>query len=218
MQQNILKNSDITKIYFAYTDGKKNNRKENVQIRYMDTKSCYFVGPSIPNFSKPGWRAKAKIIVYTPEGVYQSEVIIRDITFTFQELMYKIDIPKIWSFKQLRTGTRKQVELPVKIKFSDGAEIETNTYDIAIGGVAIKSDKNLTTVHKSFPVECIISFPNDGYINFPDGKLIASAKYVRTKTEQIDELGNLEVYHIFKFMSISADQSLILKNYLLKLD
>ena len=204
MQQNILKNSDITKIYFAYTDGKKNNRKENVQIRYMDTKSCYFVGPSIPNFSKPGWRAKAKIIVYTPEGVYQSEVIIRDITFTFQELMYKIDIPKLWSFKQLRTGTRKQVELPVKIKFSDGAEIE--------------SDKNLTTVHKSFPVECIISFPNDGYINFPDGKLIASAKYVRTKTVQIDELGNLEVYHIFKFMSISADQSLILKNYLLKLD
>jgi hypothetical protein len=47
-------------------------------------------------------------------------------------------LPKIWNFKQLRSGSRKLVELPVKIKFSDNVEISTVTYDIAIGGISIK--------------------------------------------------------------------------------
>ena len=63
MQQNILRSSDVTKIYFTYTDGKGFNRKEEVTIKYMDKKSCYFVGATISNFSKPKWRAKAKIII-----------------------------------------------------------------------------------------------------------------------------------------------------------
>ena len=98
MQQNILRSSNVTKIYFVFTDGKGIERKENVTIKYMDKKNCYFVGKSINSFSKPKWRTKAKIIIYTPEGVYHTEEIIHDVTFSFQEMLYKVDVPKIWHF------------------------------------------------------------------------------------------------------------------------
>ena len=44
MQQNILKTSDITKIFLSFNDGKNYRRKEAVTVRYMDNKHCYFAG------------------------------------------------------------------------------------------------------------------------------------------------------------------------------
>ena len=89
MQKNILKTSDVTKIYLNFTDGKNHRRREEVKLRYIDNKSCYFVGPTIINFTKPKWRAKTDIIVYTPDGVYSANVIIRETNFSLNNIFYR---------------------------------------------------------------------------------------------------------------------------------
>jgi hypothetical protein len=88
MQKNILNSPDISKIYLKFNDGKKNPRNELVKIRYVDKKSVYFAGQSIINFSKPGWRAKCEIVIYTPDGIYITNVIIQETIFSFQDLFF----------------------------------------------------------------------------------------------------------------------------------
>ena len=218
MQQNILKASNVTKIFMIYNDGKNIRRKELVNIRYMDNNHCYFVGSTIANYSKPKWRAKTDIIVYTPDGIYSANVIIRDTTFTLQELMYKVDIPKTWKFTQLRGGTRKKIKLPVTINFTDGSEINTTTYDIAIGGFSILSKQDLSTVQIKFPCSCNIKFPNDTLINFPDGTLETATKYIRQKPILDDfELKDHKLF-CFKFTNLNPNESMILKNFLMKIE
>ena len=218
MQQNILKTSEISKIYFNFVDGKGIKRKELVTVRYMDKNSCYFKGQLIANFNKPRWRAKADVIVYTSEGIYYTQQIIRDVTFSLNEILYKIDLPKTWNFKQLRAGSRKKVSLPVRVVFADEVCIDSETLDLSVGGFAFESGKNLTTVQKNFPAKCTIEFPNDAIINFPDSKLETEIKYVRQKeiTDEYDKEG----WHIysFKFTKLSPDENMILKNFLLKID
>ena len=130
MQQNILKTSEISKSYFNFVDGKGIKRKELVTVRYMDKNSCYFKVQIIANFNKPRWRAKADVIVYTPEGLYYTQQIIRDVSFSLNEILYKIDLPKTWNFKQLRAGSRKKVSLPVRVVFADEVCIESETLDL----------------------------------------------------------------------------------------
>ncbi len=184
MQNNILKQSNVTKIFIKFSDGKNHTHKESVKLRYMDSKCCYFAGELIANFTKPRWRAKADIIVYTPEGVYSATVIIRETEFSLKNIMYKLDIPKTWKFKQLRSGTRKVVKLPLKLKFNDGIEIEGVTYDLSVGGFSFTSNHILSTVQTSFACSLSMEFPKDAIINFPDGILETSAKYVRQKPIQ----------------------------------
>lgn len=218
MQQNILKTSNVSKIYLVFIDGKNYRRKEEVKVRYMDNKSCYFVGPTVINFAKPKWRAKTDIIVYTPDGVYSANVIIRDTDFSLSNIFYKVDIPKTWKFTQLRAGSRKKVNLPIKIKFNDGLEIEGETHDLSIGGFSFISNQNLSTVHTRFNCNCQIQFPQDATINFPDGLLKTDAKYVRSKT--IVDSYELEGYKYlcFKFVNLSPDYTMILKHFLLKIE
>lgn len=218
MQQNILKTSNVTKIYLIFVDGKNHRRKEEVRVRYMDNKSCYFVGSTIINFTKPRWRAKTDIIVYTPDGVYSANVIIRDTDFSLNNIFYKVDIPKTWKFTQLRAGSRKEVKLPLKVKFNDGLEIEGETLDLSVGGFSFISNQNLSTLHTRFACNCQIQFPNDTLLNFPDGLLETEAKYVRSKAI-VDDY-EMEGYKIlcFKFLNLSPDYTMILKNFLMKIE
>ena len=119
MQENILRNSNVTKLYIEFPDGKNYKRKELVAVKYIDNKSCYFSRPTpTSQFTKPKWRTKANIIVYTPDGVYKTTVIIRDVDFSLNGVLYQLDLPKNWEFKQLRAGSRKKVKLPLTIKFT----------------------------------------------------------------------------------------------------
>jgi len=218
MQQNILKASNVTKIFLKFVDGKKCNRKEAVKLRYMDSKSCYFAGQTIINFAKPKWRAKAEIIVYTPDGVYSAVVIMRETDFSLNNILYKVDIPKIWKFTQLRAGSRKKVSLPISIKFNDGLEIKNETFDLSIGGFSILSNQELTTIHTRFACTCRIQFPNDAIINFPEGILETDAMYVRQKP--IKDNYELRDYKMlcFRFKKLSADDTMIIKNFLMKIE
>lgn len=218
MQQNILKTSNVTKIFLCYDDGKGYKRKEQVKVRYMDGKHCYFAGSLIPNFNKPRWRAKANIVVYTPDGIYSTTVIIRDTQFSLNDILYKVDSPKTWKFTQLRSGSRKQVALPLKLKFNDGLEIETETYDLAVGGFSFVGNHELTTVQTRFACNCKIQFPKDTIINFPDGLLETDAKYVRQKL--FNEGYGFEDKKLlcFKFMNLNPNDLMILKNYLMKIE
>ena len=218
MQQDILKNSNFNKIYFCYVDGKNIQRKITVTIKYMDTKSCYFVGEIPVNFTKPKWRTKAEIIVYTTNGKYSTTLIIRDTNFSLQEVVYKVDLPKAWSFSQLRAGTRKKLELPVKIKFNDGLEIEAKTFDVSVGGFSIITKENLSTIHTRFASNCKILFPNDSTLNFPDDILESDCIYVRMKNNiNMEFSGSANDKLIcFKFLKLSSEKLLILKKFLMQ--
>ena len=218
MQENILKTSNVTKIFLNYVDGGKFNRKEEVKLRYMDSKHCYFIGSIPRGFNKPKWRAKADVVVYTPDGIYTATVIIRDSEYSLNNIFYKVDIPKSWKFTQLRSGSRKQVELPLVLKFNDGLEIEAKTFDLAVGGFSFIGAQELSTVHTRFACNCQIQFPKDLILNFPDGLLQTDAKYVRQKA--IKEGYNVDENKLlcFKFLNLSPDNMMILKNYLMKIE
>lgn len=218
MDKNILKASDVTKIYLTFVDGKNYRRKEEVRVRYLDSKSCYFAGSTPINFTKPKWRTKADIIVYTPDGVYTATVIIRDTEYSLNNIFYKLDIPKTWKFKQLRSGSRKKVSLPLTIKFNDGLEISGETYDLSVGGFSFISSENLSTIHTRFACNCKIQFPTGLTINFPDGLLNTDSLYVRQKA--LSEGYGLENKKLlcFKFLSLSPDYQMILKNFLMKIE
>jgi len=216
MQENILKTSNVTKIFLNYFDGKNIKHKETVKVRYMDNKHCYFSGASLPNFTKPKWRAKADIIVYTPEGIYSATVIIRDTEFSLNNIFYKVDLPKTWKFTQLRSGSRKQFSLPLKLKFNDGLEIETMTYDISVGGFSFHGTQDLTTLHKKFACNCQIQFPTDSIINFPDGIFEVDALFVRQKVLKEGYNVGEDKLLCFKFLNISPNDEMIIKNFLMK--
>ena len=215
MQQNVLYTSNVSKIFLVYVDGKKFRRKEEVKIHYIDNKNCYFAGQTLINFTKPKWRTKTDIIVYTPDGVYSAQVIIRDTEISLNNIFYKVDIPKSWKFTQLRSGSRKKVKLPVKIKFNDGLEIEDETFDLSVGGFSIISNQNLSTVNTRFNCDCQIKFPENMTKNFPNGLLETSAKYVRSKT--ITDSYEMEGHKLlcFRFINLSSECTMLLKHFLL---
>ena len=216
MERNILNESDITKIYLAFVDGNGLNRKEPVKLRYIEKKNIFFVGQTLSNFKKPRWRTKASIIAYTPEGVYTASVIIRDTSFSMSEIMYNLDTPKTWEFKQLRAGSRKKINLPVKITFSDGLEIEAETLDLSIGGFSIVSNTRLSTIHRRFNHQCTIQFSKDDYIYFPNRTLNANIKFAREKVVRDEyELEGYSLYG-FKFINLSPNVIMNLKGYLIK--
>lgn len=217
MQQEFLRSGLISKIIFIYVNGAGLKKKEVVELAYMDKKYCYFRATNTLNFQKPKWRAKADIIAYTPEGVYETNVIIRETTYSQSEILFEVDIPKTWNFKQLRAGSRKPVELPLNIMFADNVEIEGVTKEISIGGFSLLIKHNLTSVQKSFPSKCSIQFPKDLILNFPDGVLNTEIKYVRHKT--VTDEYDYEGYSVvsFKFLKLTEDQKMIMKAYLMKL-
>ena len=215
MQQNILRNSDVTKIYLIYSE-KGLKKKFLVTLRFMDSKEGYFSIPFKPGFEKPKRKTPADLVVYTPDGVYKSSVLIVDATLSMQEMLFQVTIPVIWNFSQLRESSRKIVSIPVKIKYNDGYEIINNSYDLAVGGVSIYSDEHFSSIYKSLPCIVELEIPGGNYVNIGGTKIVVEGKFVREK-EGIDEHFGKFLY-VFKFTCKKDEEKEYLKNYLISLE
>ena len=66
MQHNILRDSNVTKIYLMYIDGGA-RKKIQVKLRFMDSKEGYFAAPTPRGFVKPKRKIPAELNVYTTE-------------------------------------------------------------------------------------------------------------------------------------------------------
>ncbi|MCM1004092.1 MAG: PilZ domain-containing protein [Candidatus Gastranaerophilales bacterium] len=216
MQNNILRDSNITKIFLIYTQPNGLKKKVNVKLRYMGDKECYFAGAVTPNFMKPKRKSPVEIFVYTTDGVYKATVKILDTNLNLNEIMYQVEIPKTWNFTQLRQGSRKNVVLPGSLKFNDGFEISFETFDLSVGGFSFLTEEKISSIHQRFSAIGTIEFPAELLINYPDRKLIAEVKFVRNKEDIEGEFG--KTFFAMKFVQLTQDEQMILKNYLLSLE
>lgn len=216
MQHNILRESNITKIYLIYTVQNGLKKKVNAKLRYMGDKECYFAGAVIPNFVKPKRKSPVDIFVYTTDGIYRATVKMLDTTLNLNEIMYQLEIPKTWNFTQLRQGSRKNVELPGSIKFNDGHEITFETFDLSIGGFSFLTEEKISTIYQRFSAIGTLEFPAELLLNYPDRKLVTEVKFVRNKDDIEGEFG--KTFYALKFVKLTPDESMILKNYLMGLE
>ncbi len=216
MQNNILRDSNITKIYLIYLDPKGLKKKVNVKLRYMGDKECYFAGDVVPNFNKPKRKSPVEIFVYTTDGIYKATVKLLDANLSLKEIMYQVEIPKQWNFTQLRQGSRKAVALPGSLKFNDGHEISFTTYDISVGGFSFLSEEAISIIYQRFSSICTLEFPQGLLMNYPDRKLVTEVKFVRNKENIEGEFG--KIFYALKFVKLTDDEAMILKNYLLGLE
>lgn len=215
MQHNILRESNITKIYLIYVNNGAKKR-EAVKLRFMDNKECYFTASVPIKFEKPKKKIPAELNVFTPDGVYKTKVTLLDTNVSLRELFYEVSIPKTWDFIQLRKSTRKLVELPVSIKFNDGYTIETTTYDLSLGGISFFTKEPISSIYKKISGILTLELPKETFINFPNGKLMVETKFVREKSNIEERFGEQLV--IFRFIGLTPDDEMVLKNFLLKLD
>lgn len=206
MKENVLASRDIVKIYLCFKDGKKRLRREQVKLRVYDSKYCYLDGSFIFDFAKPGWFAKAEIIVYTENGTYSATERIKGIDFSLEKIMYIIALPKVWNYTQLRNSERKEISIPGVITFGDGTPLETEIISLAQGGFSIILKEDFTSLHMKIP--CDISFALN------KNTLKMKAKYVRTQFILDDyELAGYKKYS-FKFINMLPEQRALLNSYL----
>ena len=215
MQHNILKDSNITKIFLIYVNN-GSRKRETVKLRFMDNKECYFAAPTPVKFEKPKKKIQAELNVFTSDGVYKTKVTLIDTNMSLREVLYEVSTPKSWDFIQLRASSRKLVELPVSIKFNDGYSINATTYDLSLGGISFFTKESISSIYKKISGILTLELPKDTLINFPDGKMTVETKFVREKSDIEDHFG--ETLMIFKFIGVSSDEEMILKNFLIKLD
>ncbi len=216
MQNNILRESNITKIYLIYILPNGIKKKVNVSLRYMGDKECYFVGTVLPNFVKPKRKSPLEIIVYTSDGTYRANVKILDTNVGLNEIMYQAELPKTWNFTQLRQGSRKNVALPGSLKFNDGHEIQFETFDLSVGGFSFFTNEKISTIYQRFSAIGTLEFPAELLLNYPDKKLVTEVKFVRNQEEVEGEFG--KAFYALKFVQLTPDETMILKNYLLSLE
>ena len=215
MQHNILRDSNITKIYLIYVNNGA-RKKEVVKLRFIDNKECYFAAQTPIKFDKPKKKIPAEINVFTSDGVYKTKVTLLDTNLSLREILYEVSIPKTWDFVQLRASTRKLVELPVSIKFNDGFVINATSYDLSLGGISFFAKENISSIYKKISGILTLELPKNTLFNFQDGKLTVETKFVREKDNIEDHFG--EQLIIFKFINVSPDDEFVLKNFLIKLD
>ena len=213
MQHNILRESNVTKIYLIYVDNGARKRVQ-VNLRFMDSKEAYFATPLPTGFKKPKRKIPAELKVYTTDGIYQSKVTLIDSNVSLSEVLYEVTVPLKWDFTQMRSSSRKEIELSLKIAYNDGFVIETKTHDLSLGGVSFISNKPFSSIYKKISGILTLELPKTAIINFPDGKMTVEAKFVReTATEVFGEM----VYS-YKFCGLKLEEEEVLKNFLLHLN
>lgn len=212
MQQNILKNSSITKIYLTYTCDEQ-KRKEVVSLRFMDKKVCYFASPTPAKFNKPKKKTPAELSIYTTEGVYRAKVTIIDCNMALRDVMFEVTVPLQYDYVQLRASSRKIITMPVTIKWNDDYSISAMTHDIALGGISLHYVGQISSIYKKLPAVLELEFPENDMITFPERKLVVNTKFVREATcPEYYEEGQL---YIFKFVNMPNNDETVLKNFLI---
>lgn len=215
MERNILKESEVTKIYLSYQENGIKKR-HLVSLRFMDLKDCYFATPMPQNFKKPKNKTPIEIVVYTTDGVYTTHVSLIESNISMSDVLFSVTIPKSWDFKQWRQSTRKRISINFSLKYNDGFEIVGTTYDISIGGISFITDQRISSVYEKMTCIASIQTPDNLIINFPDKKLVTEAKFVRKK-ENFGEYGSDGTLYAFKFIQLSGEEESILKGFLLSI-
>ncbi len=215
MEKNILETIIISKIHIVCT---VNNIKKKypVKFRYQDSKLSFFAGELPTNFVKPKKKIPAEIVVYTPNGVYKSDTVLMDCNMTFNEMLYTVKTCTRWDFIQLRRSTRKMTELPLTLKFNDGFEIKTTSYDLSLGGISFFSSTKISSIYTKISGILTIEMPKEVSYEYPDGKIVVEAKYVRALEEINGHFG--ETLYMWKFMNLPAELEENLKYFLIKLN
>ena len=215
-QQNILRDGGVVKIMLSYmVSGIK--KKQQVKLRFMDKKEAFFSAPNT-SFIKPKNKSNIEIACYTPDGVYRSNVTLLDTIQSMNEILFSVSIPYIWKLSQMRASSRKKADLPITIKFNDGFEVQATSSDVSLGGVSFYTSQPVPSIYKQLTGILSLSLPKETVINFPEGKMKCEARYQREK-EGNDFFGlDPTTMYVFKFLTMTNDDIMVLKNYLLRLD
>ena len=210
MQERLLKDKENTKIYLIYTDGVK--QKLEATYRYMDKNHFYLAALTPTNFNKPRKNCPAEIIAYRTEGVYKTTVKIIDVHFSINELVFLVTIPTKWDFAQLRSSSRKQVDLHFSMSFEDGFKIEAEMHDLSLNGFSFVVDSPLTSLYKQVNADLVIDLPQ----RFKKNQITVQAKYKRDYPITIN-LSDKFCY-VYQFNDLSSEDKEILKILLMSAD
>ena len=214
MQQNILRESNVTSIYIVYEEhGIK--KKYPVRLRFMDQKECYFSLLERNDFQKPKRKTDAALYVYTTDGIYDTKIVIFDCEMNINETFIQVSVPKEWRYTQLRNSTRKLAEMPVNIKYNDGYEINTTSYDISLGGVSFLSNEEIPAIYRKLPATLTLKLPSGQIMNFENGEMKTEAQFVRGKEITVD-YDNYTIY-VYKFKNVKEADADILKYFIMRL-
>ena len=216
MQENILRDSLVTHIFLSYMEaGKK--QVVRVKLRFIDTRQAYFSAPPPINFEKPKRKTPAEIKVFTVDGVYKTDIFINDTQVNLTEVLFEVSVPKLWEYVQQRSSSRNRVSLPVKIKYNDGFEIETATFDIALGGIAFYSRDAISSIYKKLPAVLTMELPKSMWIKNPDCKIVVETCFVRERIEEEDEEHFHQFLYSYKFVNLPKDAENTLRELLLQI-
>ena len=215
----IMAGKDIIKIFVEYTGCDKEKKIKRVKSKYFTSETSYFVLDVLKEkFIKPKPRTKLKIIIYTPDGVYSAMVKILDADVLSRQPIFEVETPKEWKFQQLRFGTRKDIELPVKITFGDDSVLECYTKNISVSGFSLYSQKALLENQKKIPANCEIELLGDALEDGLNNIFNARLKFVRQTLVKDDYFYDGYYLIAFKFFNPPKKQFEKLKKYLLFLD
>ena len=215
MQENILRDSLVTHIFLSYMEaGKK--QVIRVNLRFIDTHQAYFSAQTPTDFVKPKKKTPAIIKVYTVDGVYKTDIYINDTQANLTEILFEVSVPKYWEYMQQRSSSRNRVSLPVKIKYNDGFEIDTATYDIAIGGIAFYVRDGIPSIYKKLPAILTLELPSSMWIKNPDCKIVCETCFVRERLEEEDEEHFHQLLYSYKFVNLTREAEKTLRDLLLQ--
>lgn len=198
MQENILRDSLVTHIFLSYMEAGK---KQVVRVKFV----------------KPKRKTPAEIKVFTVDGVYKTDIFINDTQVNLTEVLFEVSVPKLWEYVQQRSSSRNRVSLPVKIKYNDGFEIETATFDIALGGIAFYSRDAISSIYKKLPAVLTMELPKSMWIKNPDCKIVVETCFVRERIEEEDEEHFHQFLYSYKFVNLPKDAENTLRELLLQI-
>lgn len=215
MRYNILRDPLVNNIFISYKEHEI-KRVIEVRFRFMDTKQAYFSAPREKALMKPKKKTNAVIKVYSIDGVYKTNVSINDSQYSLDDILFEVSLPKLWEFDNLRSSARNRVSLEANIKYNDGFEINTNTYDLALGGIAFYSKEKFPDIYQKFPAILTLKFPKEMWLQNPDGKLVVETNFVRMRQEDVDEKHFGEYLYCFKFVDMQKDDEDLLRGFLIQ--
>lgn len=217
MNENILRDSLVTKIFLSYTEGEKKHVMR-LKLKFMDNRQAYFSAPTPENYEKPKMKTPAEIKIYTVDGVYRTDVMINDSSATYTEIFFEVSLPKVYEFIQHRSSSRNRTELPVNIKYNDGFEINATTFDLAIGGLAFYSKDQYSSIYKKLPAILTLSLPTTIWTKGEDPKIMVESVFVRERREESDEEHFGEYLYSYKFINLPKETENELKKFLINND